>query len=79
MIKLHGPPTIHCCSSAEQFSAPQIKHLESTNKDPATNVHKMTPNELSDLGPVTVSTHFHKKWHNVFTNLINAHVFGRAE
>ena len=83
MIKQLGPPTLFLtCSTAEWFSAPLIEHLRTINKDAATNVDKMTPAELCALDPVTVSIHFHKKWHSIFTSLINAKengIFGVVE
>ena len=73
MIKKLDPPTLFLtCSTAELFSAPLIEHLRTVNKDAASNVHKMTPAELCELDPVTVSIHFHKKWHSISKNLINA-------
>ena len=83
MIKKLGPPTLFLtCSTAEWFSAPLIEHLRTVNKDAASNVDKMTPAELCALDPVTVSIHFHKKWHSIFKNLINAKengIFGVVE
>jgi len=83
MIKQLGPPTLFLtCSCAEWFSAPLIEHLRTINKDTAPNVDKMTPAELCALDPVTVSIHFHKKWHSIFTSLINVKdngIFGTVE
>jgi len=42
----------------------------------------MTPAELCALDPVTVSIHFHKKWHSIFKNVTNAKengIFGVVE
>ena len=40
----------------------------------------MTPAELTAMDPVSVSNHFHKKWHAIFNELINAKekpIFGK--
>jgi len=57
------------CSTAEWFSAALAEHLRTINKDADTNVDKMTPDQLCALDPVTMSIHFHKKWHSIFTYL----------
>ena len=73
MIKQLGPPTLFItCSAAEWFSEPLIEYIRNLNRDAVPNVDNMTPAELCAMDPVTVSIHFHKKWHSIFTNLINS-------
>ena len=67
MIKQLGPPTLFItCSTAEWFSAPLVEHIRNLNRDTVPNVDSMTPSELCAMDPVTVSIHFHKKWHSTY-------------
>ena len=82
MIKRLGPPTLFVtCSTAEWFSEALISHLRTINSD-VPNVENMTPAELCAMDPVTVSIHFHQKWHAIFAQLINSKdtpVFGAVD